>query len=62
MAVLVKGNWVIRSECLYAKDTVSPHNGVSAEFMCRARDYIVSNKLLFMIISHMVETVAAVLF
>ncbi|XP_054281146.1 DNA-directed RNA polymerase III subunit RPC5-like [Macrosteles quadrilineatus] len=40
VAVLVQGNWVINSKCLYGKGTLSPNNGVSAELMCRARDYI----------------------
>lgn len=42
-AVLVQGNWVIRSDIVYPKDSVSEHSGVPAELMTRARDYIVSN-------------------
>lgn len=42
VAVLVQGNWVVSSELLYPKDTVSSYNGIPAELMCRARDYIVS--------------------
>lgn len=41
--VLVRGNWVLRSDILFPKDTFSPHNGVPAEAMQRARDYIVSD-------------------
>ncbi|XP_014215014.1 DNA-directed RNA polymerase III subunit RPC5 [Copidosoma floridanum] len=40
VAVLVQGNWVINSELVYPKDTISAHSGVPAELMCRARDYI----------------------
>lgn len=42
VAVLVQGNWVVRSECLFPRESVSEHNGVPGEVMCRARDYIVS--------------------
>lgn len=42
IGVLLRGNWVIQSECLYPDKTWSMLNGVPAEFMCRARDYIVS--------------------
>jgi DNA-directed RNA polymerase-3 subunit RPC5 len=42
VAVLVQGNWIVRSEILYPKDTASSINGVPAEIMCRGRDYIVS--------------------
>ncbi|CAK9834119.1 DNA-directed RNA polymerase III subunit RPC5 [Anthophora retusa] len=40
VAVLVQGNWVVNSELLYPKDTISSHNGIPAELMCRARDYV----------------------
>lgn len=42
VAVLVQGNWVVSSELLYPKDSISSHNGIPAELMCRARDYVVS--------------------
>jgi DNA-directed RNA polymerase-3 subunit RPC5 len=42
VAVLVQGNWVVRSDILYPKDTASSIGGVPAELMCRGRDYIVS--------------------
>lgn len=42
VAVLVQGNWVVNSELIYIKDSVSSQNGIPAELMCRARDYIVS--------------------
>lgn len=42
VAVLVQGNWVVNSELLYPKDTLSSHNSISAEIMRKARDYIVS--------------------
>jgi DNA-directed RNA polymerase-3 subunit RPC5 len=44
VAVLVQGNWVVRSDILYPKDTASSIGGVPAELMCRGRDYIVSGK------------------
>ncbi|KAK2576209.1 hypothetical protein KPH14_005579 [Odynerus spinipes] len=40
VAVLVQGNWVVNSELIYLKDTVSSQNGIPAELMCRARDYV----------------------
>ncbi|XP_054003978.1 DNA-directed RNA polymerase III subunit RPC5 [Hylaeus anthracinus] len=40
VAVLVQGNWVVSSELVYPKDSISAHNGIPAEFMCKARDYI----------------------
>lgn len=41
VAVLVQGNWVVNSELVYPKDTMSAHSGIPAELMCRARDYVV---------------------
>ncbi|XP_076234068.1 RNA polymerase III subunit E [Calliopsis andreniformis] len=40
VGVLVQGNWVVNSELLYPKDSISSQNGIPAELMCRARDYI----------------------
>ncbi|XP_066258647.1 DNA-directed RNA polymerase III subunit RPC5 [Euwallacea similis] len=40
VAVLVRGNWVVKSEVLYPEETFSAISGVPAELMCRARDYI----------------------
>lgn len=42
VGILVQGNWIVLSEILYPTDSVSGLHGVSAELMCRARDYIVS--------------------
>ncbi|XP_075231012.1 RNA polymerase III subunit E isoform X2 [Lycorma delicatula] len=39
-AVLVLGNWVIRSDFLYPKESFSTNNGVPGEIMARARDYV----------------------
>lgn len=36
---------VFFSEILYPKGTTSPHSGVSAEHLCRGRDYLVSSYL-----------------
>lgn len=41
VAVLVRGNWVVKSEILYPTGTFSAISGVPAESMCRSRDYIV---------------------
>lgn len=41
VAVLVQGNWVVNSELIYPKDSLSSQSEVS-ELMCKARDYIVS--------------------
>ncbi|XP_063240681.1 DNA-directed RNA polymerase III subunit RPC5 [Bacillus rossius redtenbacheri] len=38
--VLVRGNWVVRSDVLHPKDSASDLHGVPAEIMCRARDHI----------------------
>lgn len=51
VAVLVRGNWVVKSEVLYPANTFSATSGVPAELMCRARDYVVS--LLFFIFVYM---------
>lgn len=40
VGLMIHGNWVVQSEAIYAPKTVSPTNGVPAELMCRARDYI----------------------
>lgn len=42
VASLCRGNWVVRSDVLYPKDTFSSISGVPANIMCRARDYVVS--------------------
>lgn len=43
VAVLVQGNWIVKSEILYPQGTFSGVSGVPADIMCRARDYVVSN-------------------
>lgn len=40
VAMLVQGNWVVKSDIIYPKDTTSPHSGVAAEVLCRGRDYV----------------------
>lgn len=40
VGLMIHGNWVVQSEAVYPPKTVSGTNGVSAELMCRARDYI----------------------
>lgn len=40
VSVLVQGNWVVRSDLVYPKGSVSSHSGVPNEIMARARDYI----------------------
>lgn len=41
VAVLVRGNWVVKSDVVYPVDTFSSTSGVPAELMWRARDYVV---------------------
>ncbi|CAL1299712.1 unnamed protein product [Larinioides sclopetarius] len=40
IAVLVQGCWAVKSELLYAENTVSPDTGVSAKHLINVRDYI----------------------
>uniref|UniRef100_A0A3Q1CQJ8 DNA-directed RNA polymerase III subunit RPC5 C-terminal domain-containing protein n=1 Tax=Amphiprion ocellaris TaxID=80972 RepID=A0A3Q1CQJ8_AMPOC len=40
VALLVQGNWVVKSDVLYPKNTCSPHSGVPAEVLCRGRDFV----------------------
>ncbi|XP_017289766.1 DNA-directed RNA polymerase III subunit RPC5 [Kryptolebias marmoratus] len=40
VALLVQGNWVIKSDVLYPKNTCSAHSGVPAEVLCRGRDFV----------------------
>lgn len=42
IAVLVRGNWTIKSEELYPDKTISFHFGLTFEVMRFLRDYIVS--------------------
>ncbi|XP_031623185.1 DNA-directed RNA polymerase III subunit RPC5 [Contarinia nasturtii] len=41
VGIMIHGNWVVQSDVIYPPKTVSSTNGVSAELMCRARDYII---------------------
>ncbi|XP_062330189.1 DNA-directed RNA polymerase III subunit RPC5 [Osmerus eperlanus] len=40
VALLVQGNWVVKSDVLYPKTSCSPHSGVPAEVLCRGRDFV----------------------
>lgn len=40
VAVLVRGNWIVKSDVLYPPKTLSAVSGVPADLMCRARDYV----------------------
>ncbi|KAM9584394.1 DNA-directed RNA polymerase III subunit RPC5 isoform 1-T1 [Trichechus inunguis] len=40
VAMLVQGNWVVKSDILYPRDSSSPHSGVPAEVLCRGRDFV----------------------
>ncbi|XP_020783824.2 DNA-directed RNA polymerase III subunit RPC5 [Boleophthalmus pectinirostris] len=40
VALLVQGNWVVKSDVLYPKNTFSAHSGVPAEVLCRGRDFV----------------------
>uniref|UniRef100_A0A8C9TYL0 Polymerase (RNA) III (DNA directed) polypeptide E n=1 Tax=Scleropages formosus TaxID=113540 RepID=A0A8C9TYL0_SCLFO len=46
VAMLVQGNWVVKSDVLYPKNSCSPHSGVPADVLCRGRDYVVSERTL----------------
>uniref|UniRef100_A0A3P9K230 Polymerase (RNA) III (DNA directed) polypeptide E n=1 Tax=Oryzias latipes TaxID=8090 RepID=A0A3P9K230_ORYLA len=41
VALLVQGNWVVKSDVLYPKNTCSAHSGVPAEVLCRGRDFVI---------------------
>ncbi|XP_076856174.1 DNA-directed RNA polymerase III subunit RPC5 isoform X1 [Brachyhypopomus gauderio] len=40
VAMLVQGNWVVKSDVLYPKSSCSAHSGVPAEVLCRGRDFV----------------------
>ncbi|KAM4025700.1 DNA-directed RNA polymerase III subunit RPC5 [Anomaloglossus baeobatrachus] len=40
VAMLVQGNWVVKSDVVYPKESSSPHSGVSSEVLCRGRDFV----------------------
>lgn len=40
VAMLVQGNWVVKSDVLYPKTSCSPHSGVPSEVLCRGRDFV----------------------
>ncbi|KAI1896591.1 hypothetical protein AGOR_G00096350 [Albula goreensis] len=40
VAMLVQGNWVVKSDVLYPKNSYSALSGVPAEVLCRGRDYV----------------------
>ncbi|KAG7275883.1 hypothetical protein CRUP_033296, partial [Coryphaenoides rupestris] len=40
VALLIQGNWVVKSDVLYPKNTCSPLSGVPAEVLCRGRDFV----------------------
>ncbi|XP_077594955.1 DNA-directed RNA polymerase III subunit RPC5 [Stigmatopora nigra] len=40
VALLVRGNWVVKSDILYPKNSCSPHSGVPSEVLCRGRDFV----------------------
>lgn len=44
VAVLVQGNWIVKSDIIYPQGTLSSTSGVPADVMCRARDYAVSKR------------------
>uniref|UniRef100_T1GGW6 DNA-directed RNA polymerase III subunit RPC5 n=1 Tax=Megaselia scalaris TaxID=36166 RepID=T1GGW6_MEGSC len=41
VGILLRGNWIAQSEILFPAETLSNSNGVSADLMIRARDYII---------------------
>ncbi len=40
VALMIQGCWVVKSDVLYPKDTLSPISGVPSETLGRARDYV----------------------
>lgn len=40
IAVLIRGNWVVKSNLLYPDKFCSRHSGVAASLLCRGRDYM----------------------
>ncbi|TRY83778.1 hypothetical protein DNTS_025263 [Danionella cerebrum] len=50
VALLVQGNWVVKSDVLYPNTTCSSHSGVPAEVLCRGRDFVVRS--CFMIVQN----------
>ncbi|XP_015172040.1 PREDICTED: DNA-directed RNA polymerase III subunit RPC5 [Polistes dominula] len=40
IAMLVQGNWIVNSDLIYIKESESSINGIPADLMCKARDYI----------------------
>ena len=38
--IMIRGNWTLQSEVLYPPSYVSSVNGISADLMCRGRDYV----------------------
>lgn len=46
VGVLLHGNWIAQSLVLYPAETLSNLNGVPAELMIRARDYVVSSNCI----------------
>jgi DNA-directed RNA polymerase-3 subunit RPC5 len=39
--IMIRGNWTLQSDVLYPPSYVSSVNGISAELMCRGRDYVI---------------------
>lgn len=54
VGMLVQGNWTVLSEILYPTGTLSGTNGVPAELMCRARDYVVSLPINLFVMSFII--------
>jgi len=62
IAVLVHGNWTIKSEELYPDNTISFHYGLSFEVMRLLRDYIVRYYINIVFISLLVKNCSNILF
>lgn len=50
VAVLVQGNWIIKSELIYPIDSTSKVPGISATHKIQARDYMVLIFFFFFLI------------
>ncbi|XP_075421525.1 DNA-directed RNA polymerase III subunit RPC5 isoform X2 [Ascaphus truei] len=53
VAMLVQGNWVVKSDVIYPKESSSPHSGVSAEVLCRGRDFVLCQEDVKDFLEHM---------
>uniref|UniRef100_A0A673IZI2 DNA-directed RNA polymerase III subunit RPC5 C-terminal domain-containing protein n=1 Tax=Sinocyclocheilus rhinocerous TaxID=307959 RepID=A0A673IZI2_9TELE len=56
VALLVQGNWVVKSDVLYPKNICSSQSGVPAEVLCRGRDFVMQS-YIYMLYMYMCQDV-----